>query len=209
MKIRGALLCATLFAETPARAGDTLALPDVAAKVRAVELLNGIDRQLRASDSATLALERWCAAHRMAEPARVIVQQDRGIQRPATGAERAQLGVSASEPVRYRRVRLVCGSHVLSEAENWYVPGRLEPAMNAALDGSDEPFGKVIRPLAPGRRTLATRWAWKATAASSACNDTAFRHEALVLDGGGRPLALVVENYRLELVCAINVTAHK
>lgn len=202
MKVRLALLGAILSAGAPVRAGDILALPDVVAKVRAVTLLNDIDRQLRSTDSATLTLERWCAAHRMAEPARIVVQRDSGAQRPATGAERSALGVSASEPVRYRRVRLVCGSHVLSEAENWYVPGRLEPAMNAALDGSDEPFGKVIRPLAPSRRTLATRWAWKATVASANCDHTAFSHEALVLDSKGKPLALVVENYRLELVCA-------
>jgi hypothetical protein len=37
------------------------------------------------------------------------------------------LGVDPDEPVRFRRVPLKCGDHVLSEAENWYVPSRLTP----------------------------------------------------------------------------------
>jgi hypothetical protein len=29
------------------------------------------------------------------------------------------LGVGTEEPVKYRHVRLRCGTHVLSEADNW------------------------------------------------------------------------------------------
>ena len=195
-------LAGALLLASPAMARD-LPLSDSLARARAEVLLAEIDMRIRTADSATLALETWCADHRLADPARIVVQRDVGAQRPATGAERALLGVSANEPVRYRRVRLVCGDHVLSEAENWYVPSRLEPAMNAMLDGSEEPFGKVIRPLAPSRRTLTNRKQWTPSASANGCERTAFSHEALVLDGKGRPLALVVENYRLELVCAV------
>ena len=36
-------------------------------------------------------------------------------------------GIGPDEPVAYRHVRLRCGDHVLSEADNWYVPSRLTP----------------------------------------------------------------------------------
>jgi len=104
-------------------------------------------------------------------------------------------------------VQLKCGDHILSEAENWYVPSRLTSAMNAALDGSDEPFGKVIRPLSPRRQTLALARHWSPiadkTVSSAPCDTPVFSHEAMVLDGDGKPLALVAEHYRLELICAI------
>jgi chorismate-pyruvate lyase len=183
-------------------AGPLLAANTPPGAARTEALLDQIDARLRASDSATLALERWCAEQDMADPARITVQRETGAEQPPTAEQRALLGVSAQEPVRYRKVRLVCGRHILSEAENWYVPSRLLPQMNAALDGSDEPFGKVIRPLAPARRTLDQRRLWASDRPAPSCDATAFRHDALVSDGRGRVLALVSEHYRLELVCA-------
>ena len=44
-----------------------------------------------------------------------------------------------------RRARVV-------EADNWYVPGVLTAQMNEQLDTSDEPFGKVVKPLGFQRR---------------------------------------------------------
>ncbi len=41
----------------------------------------------------------------------------------------------------------MCGGHVLSEADNWYVPARLTPQMNRALDTSDTPFGAAVKAL--------------------------------------------------------------
>jgi hypothetical protein len=81
----------------------------------------------------------------------------------------------------------------MSRAENWYVPGRLTPEMNRALETGDTPFGTAIRPLQPTRRTLGVQWLPGATA---------FRHRALVLDAGGRPLAFVVESYPRSIVRA-------
>jgi chorismate-pyruvate lyase len=195
MRLRLAALlagaCLVLASSAPARAQDTGALVDAFAA------------RLRAADSATLALEAWCADHRIAAPATITALREPRADVPASAAQRDRLGVGPDAPLRYRKVRLMCGGHVLSEAENWYVPGRLTDAMNAALDGSDAPFGKVIRPLAPTRRTLAERRDWTpAQGEKEPCDANAFTHEALVLDGQGRPLALVVEHYRLELACA-------
>jgi hypothetical protein len=42
-------------------------------------------------------------------------------------------------------------------AENWFVPQRLTAAMNDRLQTKDVPFGIVIAPLNPFRRTLLVR----------------------------------------------------
>ncbi len=89
----------------------------------------------------------------MASPAGTArALREQGADKPLTAEQRARLGLGPDEQVRYRHVRLACGDRVLSEADNWYVPARLTPEMNAALEGSDAPFGRVVRPLAPVRR---------------------------------------------------------
>jgi hypothetical protein len=57
-------------------------------------------------------------------------------------------------------VRLACGGVTLSEADNWYVPGRLSAAMNQELETSDTPFGKVVRPLRFQRHTVSAELLW-------------------------------------------------
>jgi chorismate-pyruvate lyase len=204
---RPALTALLLCLAQPAVAGPSLALPDDLTRWRTSALIERIDADLLASTSATLTLERWCADHEIAAPARILVERDRAAERAPDARQRASLGVTADTPVRYRKVQLKCGDHILSEAENWYVPGRLTPAMNGALDGSDEPFGKVIRPLSPHRQTLGLERHWSPVtdkaSASAPCNTPVFSHEAMVLGGDGKPLALVAEHYRLELICAI------
>lgn len=107
---------------------------------------------------------------------------------------RETLGISSGEPVRLRRVRLACGDKVLSEASNWYVPGRLTPAMNAALDGSTAPFGRVAAPLGFRRERLAAR-----RGALPGCPAaTILSHRARLVLPDGRPLALVQECYTRE-----------
>ncbi len=145
-------------------------------------------QELVAARSATAVLQRRCA-----EPIRAEVDR---AQKPATPEQRAHLAVGPDEPVVYRSVALKCGAVSLSVAENWYVPARLTPAMNAALAG-DAPFGAVIRPLAPSRRTLGI-----ATQREDAgVAPYVVRQNAVVLDGQGRPLSEVVENYAPVLLC--------
>lgn len=198
------LVTAPLLART-----DGFVVPDAAARARAEAQLTQIDSAIRSADSATLTLEKWCAANHMADPPRVIVRKGRGSAMAANATERQQLRVSATEPLVYRRVLLMCGDHILSEAENWYVPSRLTPEMNEALKGS-EPFGKVVQPLMPTRQALGSERLWAPLKANdwtlARCSQPAFSHRALVLDGKGQPLALVTESYRVELLCGAEKT---
>jgi chorismate-pyruvate lyase len=177
-------------------------------RTQVLALLQGLNADLLGHDSATLTLERWCAAHRLAEPARIVAQRVHGEEKPLPAALRERLGVGEAEPIAYRRVRLTCGAHGLSEADNWYVPARLTTEMNRRLDTSDEPFGKVVRALGFRRRTLAAQLLWSPLPAGwemapQADPDTAplriphalLRHEAVLYDAAGRPFSAVVETY--------------
>lgn len=148
------------------------------------------DRILR-SDSATLALEGWCAEHQLAADPHLVALRLPGPDKPLTAAQRARLAIGPEEPVRYRRVRLICGGHVMSEADNWYVPARLTPEMNAALDGTRTPFGRVVRPLAPVRRTVEVRGRPPGTSPE----DPLFEVDAVLSTGAGQPFCEVVETY--------------
>ena len=148
------------------------------------------DRVLR-SDSATLALEGWCAEHRLAADPHLVALRLPGPDKPLTAAQRVRLAIGPDEPVRYRRVRLVCGGHVMSEADNWYVPARLTPEMNAVLDGTRTPFGRVVRPLAPVRRTIEVR----ARPSGTSPEDPLFEVDAVLSTGAGQPFCEVVETY--------------
>lgn len=171
--------------------------------------LERLSETLLASDSATLTLENWCAQRMLADPPIVVARIAESPERPASDAQRLRLKLAADEPVRYRHVQLLCGDRVLSVAENWYVPGRLTPEMNEALETTRTPFGKVIRPLGPQRTSLGvTRSDWLLAARAGhvgadlpACADTAFSHSALVAAADGLPLAEVRENYSVALVC--------
>ena len=114
------------------------------------------------------------------------------MDQPAGPDIRRLLKVAAGEPVRYRRVRLSCGAQVLSDADNWYVPARLSAEMNATLDGTETPFGTVVKPLNFQRRTLKT----------GALHDGThvLRVTALLVDAEQRPFSLVQENYTHVLV---------
>jgi chorismate-pyruvate lyase len=129
-------------------------------RLEALALLQSLNADLLSHDSATLTLDRWCGAHRLAEPAKIVAERVRDVEKPATAEQRELLGVSAAEPLRYRRVRLKCGTHVLSEADNWYVPARLTAEMNQALDSSDVAFGRAVQALQFRRRTLSAQLLW-------------------------------------------------
>jgi hypothetical protein len=161
------LLCASsaLLLLGGALAADRPAAPaawpdDFVTRVEALAVLETLNAELLSHDSATATLEHWCAAHRLADPARIVALRIAGIDEPASPAQRRDLQVSESEPLRFRRVRLACGAVVLSEADNWYVPSRLTADMNRQLESSDTPFGKVAGPLRFQRRTLAADILW-------------------------------------------------
>jgi hypothetical protein len=193
-----------------ARDGAATAWPDTPlARTQALALIETLNADLLSHASATLTLERWCAAHELAPQAKVLARRVRGQDKPLPPAMRELLDIGAAEPVKYRRVQLMCGTRVLSEADNWYVPSRLTAAMNRQLDSSDTPFGKVVQPLHFRRQTLSAELLWSplppdwerhgvATAAPGArlpIPTQLLQHRALLYAGDNRPFSLVVETY--------------
>jgi hypothetical protein len=178
-------------------------------RLEAQLLLQTLNADLLSHDSATATLERWCADHRLASPARIVAERVQGVDKAPTEEQRRELAVTGDEPVRYRRVRLRCGSLVLSEADNWYVPGRLTADMNRALDTSDVPFGRVVQPLHFRRHTLSVKllaqllpegWEMSAEAPDGQGNSLplpaqVLEHRALLTLPEGTPISEVVETY--------------
>src|SRR3981081_3232321 len=80
-------------------------------RVEALALLETLNADLVSNDSATLTLDRWCDAHKMASPAKIVAELVHGGDKVPTDEVRQLLGVNATDPVRYRHVRLHCGPH--------------------------------------------------------------------------------------------------
>lgn len=183
---------------------------DFTARLEALALLQTLNAELLGHDSATLTLDRWCDAHHLASPAKVVAVRDRGATKPATAELRRALGVGEAEPIRYRRVQLVCGRHVLSEADNWYVPSRLTPEMNHQLDTTGIAFGRAVQALHFQRRTLSARLLWSplpdgwdtaggalpdASARTLAIPHAVLEHRAVLTLPDGTPISQVIETY--------------
>ncbi|WP_296537824.1 hypothetical protein [Rhizorhabdus sp.] len=185
----------SLFVLLLGAAGPATA-PDTAAAA-----LADLNARLLAGGSATRTLEGWCRDHRLAADPSIVAERVAGIDKPVSSEQRARLGIGPAEPVRYRHVRLRCGERVLSEADNWYVPSRLTAEMNAALDGSDMPFGTVVAPLGIGRRTFSAVQLWRPRPGDRNRAPAALiRHRAIVHDHALRPIAEVAETYRAPLL---------
>lgn len=140
--------------------------------------------ELIASNSATAVLQRRCAAP-------ITADVDRGAVKDPPEDVRSALQAEADTVIVYRSVRLKCGDIVYSRAENWYRPDRLTAEMNSKLAG-DAPYGAVIAPLKPVRKTLVVERLEEP--------GVILRHHALVETGEGVPLAMVVETYTDEVL---------
>lgn len=183
-------------------------------RVEALALVETLNATLLASNSATKTLEDWCAVHHMASAAILDAHLLRDVQKPLPAAERQRLEIGPNEPVIYRRVELACGDHVLSRADNWYVPGRLTPAIDSALKASDIPFGRAIQNLRPHRQTFAVvvQWhplpeGWETAPppvehpdAELAIPPVLFEHRAVVYRGDGKPISEVDESYTRDIL---------
>jgi hypothetical protein len=193
------------------------AWPDTfVARVEALALMQTLNAELLASRSATETLERWCGDHHLAAEPRIAARLVTGADKPPSPEQRQRLQIGPADPVKYRHVRLQCGSHVLSEADNWYVPARLTADMNRRLDTTDTPFGTVVRPLEPVRQTLAATMLWSplpprwevgaADHASNVANGTIdmppalFAHRAVLVTADRVPFAEVYEVYQREIL---------
>ena len=183
-------------------------------RLEALALIESLNADLLAHDSATLTIERWCADHRLADPARIIAERVKDADKPASAEVREALDVKPDKPLGYRRVRLKCGDHLLSEADNWYVPARLTPEMNHALETTDTPFGKAVAALHFRRHTLSADLLWRPlptgweTGAAPAPKeagaltipDHVLEHRAVLSTPDGEPFSEVVETYTAEVL---------
>jgi chorismate-pyruvate lyase len=183
-------------------------------RLQALALLESLNADLLSHDSATLTLERWCADHRLADPVRIVAERVRDADKPAAADARVALDVKPDEPLGYRRVKLKCGEHVLSEADNWYVPARLTPEMNRVLETTDTPFGKAVAALRFRRHTLSAELLWSplpkgwemgATTPASGAGALAvpehvLEHRAVLSLPDGEPFSEVVETYTGEVL---------
>jgi len=187
---------------------------DATSRLEALALLQSLNAELLSHPSATLTLERWCGEHHLAPEAKIIAERVQGEDKPLPPEARNQLQIGADEAVRYRRVQLACGQHVLSEADNWYVPSRLTEAMNHQLDTTDTPFGKVVQPLHFRRQTLSAELLWSplpqgwenaaalpgSTDATLAMPQHVLEHRAVLFDQSNRPFSVVVESYTSQVL---------
>lgn len=168
--------------------------------------LRSLNVELQSHDSATAVLQTIC--DRRAPGQKIVARKSSWApEGGALDAARADLGVGPEEPIRYRQVELTCGDEVLSSAENWYVPARLTPEMNRALDETRTPFGVVVGPLKFRRRTLASALLFEPLPedwerhprtdfdAAPSPPPHVLRHRAVLATPDGRPFSLVVETY--------------
>jgi chorismate-pyruvate lyase len=183
-------------------------------RVEILALLQSVNAEILAGASATRTLEEWCAAHRMAADPKIVAWKAPGQSKEPSAEQLERLAVRDASEVRYRHVELRCGEHVLSVADNWYVPGRLTPEMNALLETTDTPFGKAVQPLRPYRRTIAITLLWTplphgweqqrqprrhAHPQQLAIPRDLFQHRAVLYTADHLPFSEVVETYRSEL----------
>src|SRR5205814_6024907 len=159
--------------------------------------VQALNRDLLTHDSATEVLTRWCADLHLADPPRIVARRVKAEAPAASPQIRARLKVGPNEPLGFRHVELACGDHVLSEADNWYVPARLTADMNRILATTDTPFGAVVRSLGFHRRTLSARILWRR---SRPIPEHILRHRAVLTAADGRPIAVVTETYRRDLL---------
>jgi chorismate-pyruvate lyase len=183
-------------------------------RLEALALLQSLNADLLSHDSATLTLDRWCASHHLSDPPTITAERVHDVDKPATAAQRELLQVSATEPLGYRRVRLHCGVHVLSEADNWYVPSRLSAPMNEALNNTDIAFGRAIQALQFRRRTLSATLLWAplpegwemavpagaAHSAKLAVPTYVLQHTAVLALPDGTPISALTETYTSEVL---------
>jgi hypothetical protein len=122
-----------LLAAAPAHAGTASGSSPALARLKA---------DLAGPESATQVLTRWCGELHLAAPVRiraVRVHQDK----PATQWIRQTLHAGRGEHLRYRRVQLMCGAHIFSEADVM----TLRAHVDDVTDAGEGEVADLLRPL--------------------------------------------------------------
>lgn len=178
-------------------------------RLKAALLIETLNAELLSHDSATSTLERWCATYSLAASPKIVAARVFTVDEPPTDELRRDLRVTPAHAVRHRRVKLLCGTLVLSEADNWYVPARLTPEMNKLLDTTDTPFGRVAKSLDFRRHTISVRilspvlpdgWETMSPARIEELGEPCLparllEHRALLTLPDGTPFSEVLETY--------------
>ncbi len=169
-----------------------------------------LSRRLLEADSATATIEKWCADHCMAAPPKIVARRIASPEKTPDSETRRRLKAENGEIIRYRHVQLICGKHILSEADNWYVPARLPAEANVMLETGDTPFGKAIRSLHPKRQTIASKNLWSPPSAEPGVTAPTtgqidpprylLEYRALILTPDQTPISEVSEHYTRELL---------
>jgi hypothetical protein len=195
--------CATLIAG--ATRAQTTWPGDFVSRLEALALLQSLNADLLSHDSATATLTRWCADLRLAPEAKIIALQEPGDVPPDAQVLQA-LKAGPDTPIHHRRVKLACGDRVLSEADNWYLPGKLTAEMNHTLDTTTTPFGAAVKGLNFQRRTLSASLlfnplpaGWDPSPPPTAAEVMTVPHQVIqhraVLTAAGEPFSYVIETY--------------
>jgi chorismate-pyruvate lyase len=162
------------------------------------------ERILR-SNSVTEQLERWCSEYKIGD-GRIVALCER--QAPPELIDDDSLDTlyayqSRGKTTRFRRLRLATQGVAVVDALNWYFPDNLTSDICHALETTDIPFGRAIKPLKPRRRTFAVLRAKpeQLINAQGSINPAtiAFEHRAVVYRDDNLPLAVVHERFRAVL----------
>lgn len=210
------VLATTVVVCAPAHAQKAPVWPDTyVARLQALALLQTLNADVLASRSATLTLEAWCRDHRLAEEPIIVAEIVKGVAKAPTPEQRQRLQVTVQDEVKYRRVQLRCGSRILCEAENWYVPSRLTAEMNRLLETTGTPFGRAVQPLEPYRQTFSVKLLWSPlpdgwelnsirpptrTNGALSIPDSLFEHRAVLYTREHKPFSEVNEVYQRQLL---------
>ncbi len=172
------------------------------------EELARFEAALRGSGSATAMLTRWIAGRIGRDDVSLTAHVRSIVPGALSPAMLERLEVRDARDVAYRRVWLTDAGRVYSIAENWYVPARLSPEMNARLTTDAAPFGRVVEPLEPVRETLFSQWLWSPASDGEGEGDgvparmppAMLRHAALVRAQSGATICEVNELYTRNIV---------
>jgi hypothetical protein len=206
------LITLAVLRPAPVRAQDATAWPDTfTSRLAALAVIQTLNGDLLASRSSTATLEAWCRDHQLAATPQIVADAVPGMPISPTAEQLQRLDVTQATDVKYRHVRLRCGTRVLSDADNWYVPARLTADMNRTLETTDAPFGRVVAPLQPYRRTFSVTMLWAplpagwergaigggdAGGGALVIPDGLFEHRAVLYTRENRPFSEVREVYQ-------------
>jgi hypothetical protein len=157
--------------------------------------LRALADRLLASGSATRTLTEWCIERGIGEGPVVAKRREQSAESRPDDEQLDALMLQPGERLRHRQVTLVRGGIGLSDCDLWWLPCRLPLEMARQVDLTARPYGAVIAPLAPSRRTLSEE-------VLPAGLPHVLEHRAVVFAGDSpkRPLAAVRELYRAVLI---------